>query len=330
MLDQVLQLFEIVPDYDLDIMAPNQDLFGVTNKALLGLEQVLKKEKPDLVLAQGDTTTVFVAALASFYLKIPFGHVEAGLRTYNKRHPFPEEINRQLASRMADLHFAPTEQSKQNLLQEGVDPATVHVTGNTVIDALFYTKNLMSSGVDISPTGYQPSAGKRLILLTAHRRENFGDGMENICRAVLRVVKENPDVELVYPVHLNPNVQDPVNQYLAGQERIHLIKPLDYAPFVALMDSSTLILTDSGGVQEEAPSLGKPVLVLRETTERPEAVEAGTVKLVGTDVDKIVWEANRLLQDSNAYNAMTMAHNPYGDGHASERIVEVCERFLGA
>ncbi|MFA5928663.1 MAG: UDP-N-acetylglucosamine 2-epimerase (non-hydrolyzing) [Candidatus Margulisiibacteriota bacterium] len=348
MLDQVLQLFEIIPDYDLNIMAPNQNLFDVTGKALMGLENVLKAEKPDLVLAQGDTTTVFAAALASYYLKIPFGHVEAGLRTQNKYSPFPEEINRQLATRIADLHFAPTKLAKQNLLAEGVPAKKIFVTGNTVIDALFYTvkKNaVVSSQYSVDSrqhTGSFSSANplsairnlqskiqnpkSKIILLTAHRRENFGDGMKSICQAILEIVKKNKDVQVIYPVHLNPNVQDPVNTYLKDKDRIHLISPLDYAPFVDLLASSYLVLTDSGGIQEEAPSLGKPVLVLRDTTERPEAVTAGTVKLVGTNKDRIVKEASRLIQSKTAYNKMTRAHNPYGDGKSAKRIAEICGR----
>ncbi|MFC1478641.1 non-hydrolyzing UDP-N-acetylglucosamine 2-epimerase [Candidatus Margulisiibacteriota bacterium] len=367
MLDQVLPLFEIVPDHDLNIMAPGQDLFGVTQKALQGLERVLKEEMPDLVLAQGDTTTVFTAALAAYYQRVPFGHVEAGLRTDNKYSPFPEEINRQLASRIADLHFAPTAKARDNLLKEGIPSDKIFVTGNTVIDALFYTLNAGTKALRHKGTKENSEFGIRnselnseesipqsairnphsnnthhsdtpelttnncqlkTILLTAHRRENFGDGMENICKSVLQIVSENEDVEVVYPVHLNPNVQDPVNKYLRGQDRVRLIEPMEYAQFVSAMEQSYLILTDSGGVQEEAPSLGKPVLVMRETTERPEAVEAGTVKLVGTAQAVIVKETNRLLQNSEVYQAMSAAHNPYGDGTAAGKIADICREFL--
>ena len=330
MLDQVLTLFQINPDFDLDIMTPGQDLFQITNRAMQGIERLLKQESPDLVLAQGDTTTVLVSALASFYLKIPFGHIEAGLRTYDKENPFPEEINRQLASRIADYHFAPTKLAKQNLIQEGIPSKKIFVTGNTVIDSLFYTLNKIKNNIypDIQ-VGWgdnseirEPSL--RTILVTAHRRENFGQGMINICKSLQRIVENNPNVKIIYPVHLNPNVQNPVQKYLAGYDRIQLLKPQEYLPFVQLMDQSDLILTDSGGVQEEAPSLGKPVLVLRDTTERPEAVQANTVKLVGTDPDKVVAETQQLLDNPKIYKRMSQAHNPYGDGHSASRIVDIC------
>lgn len=330
MLDQVLSLFKIRPDYDLNLMLPGQDLFDITANVLTGLKEVLNKEKPDMVLVQGDTTTTMAASLAAFYLNIPVGHIEAGLRTGNKRAPFPEEINRRISSIVADLHFAPTERSRQNLLNEGVNPDHIHVTGNTVIDALFLTlETIRREGMEETitrdlterfPALEKVLAGQKFILVTGHRRENFGEGFENICRALKEIAARHPDIAIVYPVHLNPNVQEPVRRILADSANIHLIAPLDYAPFVFLMNRSYLILTDSGGVQEEAPSLGKPVLVMRETTERPEAVEAGTVKLVGTVPSTIITEAHRLLTNNAAYHSMSMAHNPYGDGHSSQRI----------
>jgi len=342
MLDQVLKLFAIRPDHDLDIMKPGQDLFDVTCNVLQGLRPVLEKEKPDIVLVHGDTTTTMAAALAAYYCRVPVGHVEAGLRTHNKFAPFPEEINRTVTGDLADLHFAPTEAARQNLLAEGVPATAVAVTGNTVIDALFMVREMMKrDGLDheiegdilsryptLAPVFAKPAAGKtgrRLILVTGHRRENFGDGFENICHALSDIAARYSDVDILYPVHLNPNVQEPVKRIL-GQgdiKNIHLIEPVDYLPFVHLMNLSYLIITDSGGVQEEAPSLGKPVLVMRETTERPEAVTAGTVKLVGTDRNAIVTEASRLLDDREAYHAVTMAHNPYGDGLAAGRIADV-------
>ncbi|HYS43917.1 MAG TPA: UDP-N-acetylglucosamine 2-epimerase (non-hydrolyzing) [Geobacteraceae bacterium] len=335
MLDQVLNLFEIRPAYDLDLMRPGQDLFDITANVLLGLKGVLEAERPDLVLVHGDTTTTMAATLAAYYCRIPVGHVEAGLRTHNKYAPFPEEINRRVTGAVADLHFAPTPWARDNLLREGVAAAAIHVTGNTVIDALLavvgkvrqpeheaeivaYLRHRLPKNSSLLTR--HPS---RVILVTGHRRENFGEGFENICRALADIATARPDVEIVYPVHLNPNVQEPVRRIL-GEERltnVHLIEPVDYLPFVWLMDRSHLIITDSGGVQEEAPSLGKPVLVMRETTERPEAVEAGTVKLVGTDRERIVSEALQLLDDTEAYRAMSLAHNPYGDGKAAERIV---------
>ncbi len=322
MLDQVLETFEIAPDYDLDIMRPGQDLFDVTARCLTGVKPVLEKERPDYMLVQGDTTTVFAASLAAFYLGTRVAHVEAGLRTYDKRRPFPEEINRRLTSPLADVHFAPTRRSADNLLKEGTPADTVFVTGNSVIDALFYTRDKYR-GRWPSPPGMRPvPPGKRIILVTGHRRESFGKGFENICRALAQVARSH-GVEIVYPVHLNPNVQQPVRRLLGDLPNVQLIEPLPYVPFVGLMESSYIILTDSGGIQEEGPSLGKPVLVMRDMTERPEAVEAGTVKLVGTDVQKIVNEASALLNDPAAYERMSRAHNPYGDGLASRRMADI-------
>lgn len=330
MLDQVLDLFKIKPDYDLNIMQKNQTLYDVTSKGLQGIQTVIEKECPDMVLVQGDTTTTFVGSLAAFYAKVPVGHVEAGLRTYNKYHPFPEEINRRLTSQIADLHFAPTERSKKNLVREGIDDKKIFVTGNTVIDALLLVRKKQAVTAvkeiwDSFFNGYNVTFDndKKLILVTGHRRENFGEGFENICNALKDIAVSYPDVDIVYPVHLNPNVQEPVNRILDGVKNICLIQPLDYEPFVYLISKSYLILTDSGGVQEEAPSLGKPVLVMRETTERPEGVDAGTVRLVGTNRGKIVEETTRLLEDEKAYFAMSSAHNPYGDGKASLQIVSI-------
>lgn len=329
MLDQALELFAIKPEYDLDLMREGQSLAQISAGIFTHLDPILEEFKPDWVLAVGDTTTVLTTSLLAFYRKIRFGHVEAGLRTHNKWHPFPEEINRRLATVTADLHFAPTEWSKGNLLHEGVAAEKIHVTGNTVIDALNFAAQqetpreiadlLMRLGIVDHETN-RPEI-KRLILVTAHRRENFGEPMENICHAVKQLA-ERGDVEIVYPVHLNPNVQEPVNRILKNVKRITLLPPLDYLPLVHLMKRAALILTDSGGIQEEAPSFGVPVLVMRETTERPEGVEAGTLKLVGTETARIVSEANRLLDDASAYAAMAKAANPYGDGHAAERIVE--------
>lgn len=341
MLDQVLQIFGIVPDYDLDIMQAGQDLYDVTARVLLGMREVLKAARADVVLVHGDTSTSTAAALAAFYQQIPVGHVEAGLRTGNIYSPWPEEMNRQLTGRLASLHFAPTSLSRDNLLVEGVDPASIHVTGNTVIDALFMVvEQIRKKGLGdtlaaelvhrypaLRPalTGRQATTSRRLILVTGHRRENFGQGFENICHALAEIAVTHPEVDIVYPVHLNPNVQEPVRRILgkASATNVFLIDPIDYLPFVYLMDRSYLIITDSGGVQEEAPSLGKPVLVMRETTERPEAVEAGTVRLVGTDTKTIVRHASELLTDNVAYNTMGQAHNPYGDGKACVRILEV-------
>lgn len=326
MLDQVLALFSITPDYDLNIMKSGQDLNSITSDILLGLKPVLEKEKPDFVLVHGDTTTTFSTSLAAFYARIPVGHVEAGLRTGNKLAPFPEEINRKLTGSLADLHFAPTMTARQNLLNEGIHKECIHVTGNTVIDALFMTCELIASQPNLRQNLNERfsflDSGKRLILVTGHRRESFGAGFESICEALAEVAQRG-DVEILYPVHLNPNVQEPVNRILRRSNfpNVHLIEPVDYLPFVYLMERSYLIITDSGGVQEEAPSLGKPVLVMRETTERPEAVSAGTVKLVGTSKKTIVKEALNLLDDVIVYSAMSTAHNPYGDGKASERIL---------
>lgn len=333
MLDQVLQLFDIHPAYDLDIMAPGQDLFDITCNVLLGLKKVLSEVRPDMVLVHGDTTTTMAASLAAFYLRIPVGHVEAGLRTWNKFAPFPEEINRKVAGVVTDLHFAPTDFAKNNLLREGVAEASIVVTGNTVIDALFsVVAKIRSSSLGEELAARFPflDPGKRLVLVTGHRRENFGQGFEDICHALGRIADEVPAVEILYPVHLNPNVQEPVKRILGknGRQNIHLIDPLDYLPFVYLMDRSHLIITDSGGIQEEAPSLGKPVLVMRDTTERPEAVDAGTVKLVGTDPDKIFTEAARLITDEESYQAMSRRHNPYGDGKAVGRIIAALKTKL--
>ena len=327
MLDQVLELFEIKPDYDLNIMQAGQDLFDITSNVLLGMKEVLVKDEPDVVLVHGDTTTTMVTSLAAFYLQIPIGHVEAGLRTYNIYSPFPEEVNRQMTGRIATYHFAPTEKARQNLLTELVDDSKIIVTGNTVIDALFSVvdkarKLSFSSELQDELPFLNQQELPRIILVTGHRRENFGQGFDSICKALYKISKRYPDVQIIYPVHLNPNVNKPVNNFLSDIENIHLIKPLDYLPFVKLMDISYLILTDSGGVQEEAPSLGKPVLVMRDTTERTEAVESGTVKLVGTDQNAIVQAVHRLLTDENIYKEMAKSNNPYGDGHASERILK--------
>jgi UDP-N-acetylglucosamine 2-epimerase (non-hydrolysing) len=329
MLDQVLQLFEIVPEHDLNIMKPGQDLFDITGNILNGLKPVLAKEKPDWVLVHGDTTTTLATSLAAYYAQVPVGHVEAGLRTGNKLAPFPEEMNRRLTGAIADLHFAPTPVAQANLLREGVANEAIHVTGNTVIDALLAVVHKLRHDAAAQQALRERfavlDAAKRLILVTGHRRENFGEGFQNICQALADIAAEHDDVEVLYPVHLNPNVRKPVQEILAARKlsNVQLIDPVDYLPFVYLMDRSHLIITDSGGVQEEAPSLGKPVLVMRDTTERPEAVEAGTVRLVGTGRTKIVEETRRLLNDSEAYAAMTRAHNPYGDGKAVERIIKI-------
>jgi UDP-N-acetylglucosamine 2-epimerase (non-hydrolysing) len=326
MLDQVLSLFAIRPDFDLDLMKPGQDLSDLTSKVLLGMREVYKKWQPDMVLVHGDTTTTLAASLSAYYAKVRIGHVEAGLRTHDKYSPWPEEMNRRLASAVTDIHFAPTGKARDNLLSEGTQLDAIHVTGNTVIDALLdvvdcvRTDTALRSRFETRFEFLDPA--KRLILVTGHRRENFGAGFENICLA-LRGIAARGDVQVVYPVHLNPNVQNPVRRILSAIPDIYLIEPQDYLPFVYLMDRSTLLITDSGGVQEEAPSLGKPVLVMRNTTERPEAVEAGTVKLVGTDPDVIVREACRLLDDSAVYEAMARTHNPYGDGQAAIRIRDV-------
>ncbi len=326
MLDQVLSLFELKPDYDLNIMKPGQDLTDVTAGILTSLKPVLAEFKPDIVLVHGDTATTFAASLAAYYQQIPVGHVEAGLCTGNIYSPWPEEGNRKLTGALATLHFAPTETSRQNLLNEGVGEERILVTGNTVIDALLDVVAKLEASQSLQKQFSQQfnflRADKKLILVTGHRRESFGGGFERICRALVDTAKAHPEVQVVYPVHLNPNVREPVNRLLQGIENVHLIEPLDYLPFVYLMNRAHLILTDSGGIQEEAPSLGKPVLVMRDTTERPEAVEAGTVKLVGTDTDMIVKHLNMLLSDEAAYAAMSRAHNPYGDGRACSRIQE--------
>ena len=328
MLDQVLEVFGITPEYDLNIMAPNQDLYDITAKVLLGLREVLKDFRPDTVLVHGDTTTSMAASLAAFYMQIPVGHVEAGLRTYNMLSPWPEEMNRQVTDRICTYYFAPTEQSKVNLLQENIDAKKIFITGNTVIDALLMAVDIISTtaGVkekmakELQEKGY--TVGDReYILVTGHRRENFGDGFLHICKAIKELAALHPEMDIVYPVHLNPNVQKPVYELLSGLSNVYLISPLDYLPFIYAMQHSTLLLTDSGGVQEEAPSLGKPVLVMRDTTERPEAVEAGTVKLVGTNAEEIVSNVTALLLDKEMYKRMSETHNPYGDGQACERII---------
>lgn len=329
MLDQVLELFAITPDFDLDIMSPGQSLFEITARILQGMKTVLEQFKPDVVLVHGDTSTTFAAALAAYYLQIPVGHVEAGLRTGNLYSPWPEEGNRKLTGAITRYHFAPTAISQQNLLAEGVDAATIAVTGNTVIDALFWVRDKIEQNKALADnlSADYPflSAEKKLILVTGHRRESFGGGFERICESLRQIALQHPDCQVVYPVHLNPNVQEPVNRLLQAVDNIHLIDPQDYLPFVYLMTRAHLILTDSGGIQEEAPSLGKPVLVMRDTTERPEAIQAGTVKLVGTDVEKIVSEVTRLLSDDAHYTAMSEAHNPYGDGQACQRILDALQ-----
>ena len=337
MLDQVLNLFEITPDYDLDIMKQGQDLYDITSRVLLGMREVLQKATPDVVLVHGDTTTSTAAALAAFYRQIPVGHVEAGLRTHNIYSPWPEEINRQITGRIATYNFAPTQLSKANLLREAVDERSITVTGNTVVDALSWVVDKIKEDKNLSEelknilqaAGYNPdrlSGGKRLVLITGHRRENFGDGFINMCTAIKDLTQKYPDVDFVYPMHLNPNVRKPIHQVfgenLSNLGNMFFIEPLEYLSFVYLMEKSTIVLTDSGGIKEEAPGLGKPVLVMRDTTERPEALEAGTVKLVGTNYDKIMEEVSRLLDDSNYYDTMSKAVNPYGDGQGCRRIVE--------
>ncbi|WP_368763157.1 non-hydrolyzing UDP-N-acetylglucosamine 2-epimerase [Klebsiella michiganensis] len=325
MLDQVLKLFSIIPEYDLNIMQPGQGLTEITCRILEGLKPVLESFKPDVVLVHGDTTTTMAASLAAFYQRIPVGHVEAGLRTGDLSSPWPEEGNRTLTGHLATYHFAPTETSRQNLLRENIADNRITVTGNTVIDALFWVRDrvLSDEALHNELTQRYPflANGKKMILVTGHRRESFGRGFEQICHALAEIAANNPDVQIVYPVHLNPNVSEPVKRILGHVENVILIEPQDYLPFVWLMNRAWLILTDSGGIQEEAPSLGKPVLVMREMTERPEAVSAGTVCLVGTDSQRIVNEVTRLLQDESAYQAMSRAHNPYGDGHACHRIL---------
>ena len=315
MLDQVLKLFDIRPDFDLNIMSEGQTLFDITSRALLGLDKVLAAAKPDVVLVHGDTTTTFAGALAAYYHQIEVGHVEAGLRTQNKFSPFPEEMNRRLTGSLADLNFAPTTTAKENLLREGVDAEKIFVTGNTVIDALYQTVRADFKFKHVDAT-------KRVILVTTHRRENLGEPMRQVYKALKSLVEEFPDIEIIFPVHKNPKVRSVVNEELGGLERVCLIDPLDYEPFANLMNRATLILTDSGGVQEEAPALGKPVLVLRDTTERPEAVDAGTVKLIGTNQAKVYGAAKLLLTDAAEYKKMAEARSPYGDGHAAQRIVK--------
>ena len=332
MLDQVLQLFAITPDFDLDIMRPGQDLYSLTADVLLRIGAVYEKSAPDIVLVHGDTTTSFVASLAAFYQKIEVGHVEAGLRTGNLHAPWPEEANRKLTATLARYHFAPTNLARNNLLREAVPEESIHVTGNTVIDALLEVAARLDADpvLDSRLAGNFPflRAGAPLVVITGHRRENFGEGFRSICRAIGRLARDFPGTDFVYPVHLNPHVLGPVQSALSGRPNVHLIEPQDYLPFVWLMKRSTLILTDSGGVQEEAPSLGKPVLVMRTTTERPEAVEAGTVELVGTDEEMIHTAATRLLTDPVAYERMSRAHNPYGDGFAGRRIAEALGQIL--
>lgn len=334
MLDQVLDIFEIKPDFDLDIMQPGQDLYDVTTRVLIGMREIFKITKPDIVLVHGDTTTSMSVSLAAFYQQIAIGHIEAGLRTYDRYNPWPEEMNRQLTGRLANYHFAPTELSRQNLLKEGITSETIIVTGNTVIDALYWVvekiksdfslrrhleKTLMQAGYDV----FRLSQARRLVLITGHRRENFGEGFMHICKAIKYLVKKYPETDFIYPMHLNPNVRKPIHEIFDDEQlpNMFFIEPLEYLSFVYLMERSYLILTDSGGIQEEAPGLGKPVLVMRNTTERPEAVNAGTVKLVGTDYDKIISEVSALQDDPVYYNKMNNAVNPYGDGHAVARII---------
>ena len=337
MLDQVLELFEITPDYDLNIMKQGQDLYDVTARVLVGLRDVLKESQPDVVLVHGDTTTSTASALAAFYQQIPVGHVEAGLRTHNIYSPWPEEMNRQITGRIATYNFSPTPLSKANLLREAIDEASITVTGNTVIDALYWVVDKIKSDENLSTdlkvvlasAGYDVERlanGRKLVLITGHRRENFGDGFINMCTAIKDLTQKYPDVDFVYPMHLNPNVRKPIHEVfgedLSNLGNMFFIEPLEYLSFVYLMEKSTIVLTDSGGIQEEAPGLGKPVLVMRDTTERPEALEAGTVKLVGTNYDKIVGEVSRLIDDQEYYDTMSKAVNPYGDGKGCERIVE--------
>ena len=346
MLDQVLRIFEIVPDYDLNIMKQGQDLYDVTSRVLLGMRDVLKEVQPDVMLVHGDTTTSTAAALAAFYQQIPVGHVEAGLRTHNIYSPWPEEMNRQITGRIATYHFAPTPLSRQNLLAENVNPEQIIVTGNTVIDALYMVVDkiksdktlekeleevLLHSGYDVN----RLSDGKKMVLITGHRRENFGDGFISMCKAIQALTRKYPDVDFVYPMHLNPNVRKPIHEVfgedLSNLGNMFFIEPLEYLSFVYLMEKSAVVLTDSGGIQEEAPGLGKPVLVMRDTTERPEALEAGTVKLVGTDYDKIIREVSLLLESKDYYEQMSYAINPYGDGKTCKRIVRIlsdeCEQM---
>ena len=331
MLDQVLELFELVPEFDLNIMKPGQDLTDTTSAILVGMKQIFADFRPDVVLVHGDTATTFATTLAAYYHQVPVAHVEAGLRTGNMYSPWPEEGNRKLTGALATLHFAPTESSRQNLLREGITDG-IEVTGNTVIDALLQVVAKLEMDVGLRDCFKQQfdflRPGSRMLLVTGHRRESFGGGFERICQALAETAKTFPDVDIVYPVHLNPNVSEPVNRLLAGIDNIHLIEPLDYLPFVYLMNRAYLILTDSGGIQEEAPSLGKPVLVMRDTTERPEAVEAGTVKLVGTDIAAITIGLRTLLTDERTYQSMAYAHNPYGDGKACLRIIDTLNSVI--
>ncbi len=326
MLDQVLDFFEIVPDYDMDLMKPNQNLYSLTADIITGLKPILEEFNPDFVFVHGDTTTTMATSIAAFYSGAKVCHVEAGLRTFNKRSPFPEEINRSVTGSIADYHFSPTESSKNNLIKENINPDSILVTGNTVIDALKYSTEKVSSSSfynqEIELVKKFLSKGKRLVLVTGHRRESHGQGFINICNALKQITSNHEDIQIIYPVHLNPNVQKPVYEILKDTSNIHLINPISYPAFVWLMSRSYIIITDSGGIQEEAPSLGKPVLVMRDTTERPEAVDAGTVLLVGTNCKKIVSETDRLLNNTEFYNSMSMLHNPYGDGTACSKIVE--------
>jgi UDP-N-acetylglucosamine 2-epimerase (non-hydrolysing) len=331
MLDQVLEFFEIIPDFDLDLMKPNQNLYALTSDIITGLKPVLEEFKPDYVFVHGDTSTTMAASIAAFYSGAKVCHVEAGLRTFDKRSPFPEEVNRSITSRVADYHFSPTVTSQQNLIDENISSKYILITGNTVIDALHYSINKVHAEsfkdpeIEMLKSIIDPS--KRIILVTGHRRENHGQGFINICQALKQIALENHDTEIIYPVHLNPNVHKPVHELLGSIKNIKLIKPLSYPAFVWLMDSSYLIITDSGGVQEEAPSLGKPVLVMRDTTERPEAVDAGTVLLVGTDSEKIISNTNKLLNNDEFYYTMSLSHNPYGDGNACEKILEFISKL---
>jgi UDP-N-acetylglucosamine 2-epimerase (non-hydrolysing) len=341
MLDQVLEVFGIKPDFDLNLMVANQSLAGLTARGIEAVDRYLAEDKPDVILIQGDTTTTLFAALAAFYRRIPIGHVEAGLRTGNLQAPWPEEANRILVSRITTLHFAPTEISRQNLIREGVASKSIFVTGNTGIDALFLALKQVHAAppvvaglpADLQPGTASGNGAPRLVLITGHRRENFGGGFENICGSIAQLARRYPEIQFVYPVHLNPNVREPVMRVLGASgprgallPNVHLLEPLPYLPFVGMLERAAVILTDSGGIQEEAPSLGKPVLVMRETTERPEAVHAGTVRLVGTDLQKIVDEMSRLLSDASAYDQMARAHNPYGDGQATGRIIAACRQ----
>jgi len=330
-LGPVLEVFDIHPDYDLDVLRENQTLFHVTSSVLEGMREILFKENPSLVVVQGDTTSAFAVALAAFYLRIPVAHVEAGLRSFDRYQPFPEEINRTLISHLCDLNFCPTRRAAENLVREGIEPGSIHITGNTVIDALLYTAAVLEKGHPAAayPEELELPSG-RMILVTGHRRENFGPGLRNLSLSLLDIVENNPDVTVVYSVHPNPNVRTPVEEILGSRERVRIIPPPDYFRFVALMKTAFFIVTDSGGIQEEAPSLNKPVLVARNITERPEAVEAGAAILVGTDRERIVRESSRLLNDPDHYNSMIAKENPFGDGHASERIADIVRDFLAS